>query len=331
MVSTVDTTAMSSSAAMLEIKIDRVDNEREIDLDCRIPAHELLSLVKCPKADRSYVEIHQNTFDVSVVLDSGKFTFPVLDGRDFPIAPSNAGLPICTYYDAKDLASCLDFVLPASSTDETRPHINSICFEGEKLISTDGCRLHAAATSVALNGQHILSRKHAIVLRAMCDCSLIKPHVAVQLRDQANAKAGDGLFFFSSIDVTFIASMMTSDFPPWEQVVPARDDVYTVWTKAFTTAVKKAPVESDKNAGLRLVMNGTIKIEVQTHDRQSSVEVKPIHCADRNVTIGLCARYLKEAIDTVDDTLMIQVNGKLDPIVVRHGRGSFAVLMPMRI
>jgi hypothetical protein len=139
------------------------------------------------------------------------------------------------------------------------------------------------------------------------------------------------MFFFTSCDVVFIAPDLCVQFPPWEQVVPAIDDVYTMPTKSFMAVLKKAPVGNDKSAGLRLVVNGTVKIEVQTHDRQSSVEVKPIHCADRNVTIVLCMRYLKEAIDTTDDTLTIQVNGKLDPIVVRHGRGSFAVLMPMRI
>jgi DNA polymerase III sliding clamp (beta) subunit (PCNA family) len=318
--------------SMLAIDLQRTDDyshgSRQAFFDVLLPAHELYTLIKCQKTDRSMVEFKMDTFDVSVALETGTFKFPVLSGDVFPLAPSSADLPIATYYDAKDLASCLDFVLPASSTDETRPHLNSVCFENEKLLTTDGHRLHAAETKVSLNGNRVLSRNHAFVLRAMCDCPLIKQHVAVQLRDKTCASGG--VFYFNSVAVVFTAQMLDVEFPPWNQVVPKIDDVYTMKTKLFVTAVKNAPVGSDRSAGIQLVVNGTVKVEVRTNDRQSSVEVKPLHCADRNVTICLCARYLKEAIDTPDETLTVQVNGKLDPVVVRHGRGSFAVLMPMR-
>jgi DNA polymerase III sliding clamp (beta) subunit (PCNA family) len=330
MITAVDTTAMVSKVAMLEIKIDRLDNEREIAFDRKIPAHELYQIIKCAKSDLTVVDMYQDTFDTTIVCETGTFKFVALDGRDFPIAPSNDGLSIATYYDKSDLAACLDFVLPASCDDETRDHINVVCFEGDKLLATDGHRLHGATAKVALNGRRHLSRAHALVLRALCDCALTRHDVAVQVQDSTCTH--DGMFFFTSCDVVFIASDLCVQFPPWEQVVPAIDDVYTMPTKSFMAVLKKAPVGNDKSAGLRLVVNGTVKVEVSTNDRQSSVEVKPIVCAKNDVTIGFCARYLREAIDTSDDTLTCQFGSHpLDPTVIRHGRGNFAVVMPTRI
>lgn len=321
----------------ITIDVPHIDAYRLGKLDVLIPAHDLLAIVKpATKKDTSLISFERTDGinGIDIVTSTGRFNFPLVPGENFPTTPVWRDKSIVVGYSARKLADALDFCLPAVLHDETRPHINCVAFVDRNMVATDGHRLHVCELHEKMPTERTIDEKSAKVLHSVV--KLLDPYDLVDVRSPENgATLFDNWLHFITNNAVVSARIGSHPFPPYEQVIPAVIETYRVRTAELLAALKAA-LTADKSMGIMLDANGTIAVKLETHDRNFSTVVNPIHSPDKKlVRIGVLPRYMVEALNTTDETISVQIDGPLDPIVLRHGTrklcGCTAVIMPMRI
>lgn len=302
----------------------------------------------------------EGTNELSLTEGPRAFKMRGMDPADMPPMPSeDKASPVVTLDDAT-LAAALDRVLYAVSTDETRPHLNSVRFEVTatrlRLVSTDGHRLALWDTAVEAapsrfplieDGQ----RKGEITfLLALDGCTALRSMVAPK-KGRASSPvsiATDGKTVFAKVrGVTLALRIVQAPFPPYAQVIPAHSERTVTCDRALLAEVVDAiggcaPAHTGR---IELTVDGKT-LRVHTRDSQTESEANetiPVTVtgqgtlAKRGVqaagtfTIGVNAVYLKSALaEMTGDTVAIGLSGHLDPIVIRPPEGGVTVVMPMR-
>ena len=97
---------------------------------------------------RVRVDVNGRAFTLDAPIPADEFPSPI----PAPKAVQHSS----TYPEPADLAEALDWLIPAISTDATRPMLTGLCFDGTKLIACDGHRMHIVEGVPQLDGRAIL-------------------------------------------------------------------------------------------------------------------------------------------------------------------------------
>jgi len=313
-------------------KLTATDLERTLttELACEgelttcLPAKLLCKLVKPQgKNDDSNVEIEAVGDDIVVIrADDVTTKLASKPAEDFP-ASKDRDWNLVALWPTKPLAEALDYVLPAASTDETRPHICGVQLDTTgKIVATDGRRLHMTDLPSPLAEDLLLTTAAAQTLRHI----LKDADQVVIARDEDRVKVRAGQW-------TLETTAVKAEFPPYEQVVPkSPQTTVTVDGKAFSRALKRLDILSSR-PGVKMVINGVIELSSSDPEiGEASVVVTPIendHTGD-DLIIGFNLAYLVEAIGRKDQTARLRFDGRLDPLRIDRDQDT-AVVMPMRI
>jgi DNA polymerase III sliding clamp (beta) subunit (PCNA family) len=170
----------------------------------------------------------------------------------------------------------------------------------------------------------LLPREIAIVLQ---QCLRHDESVTLYRDDSKTSKVIVGPY-------SLIFSTSDDHFPPISQVVPTTHEIIVVIDRKELSAVVKRLRKLAPESG---IVFSTIKDKLNV--RLSSDEpnivrevLEPITIKAQGgsrIDIGFNMTYFLEAL-TGGDTVELQLNGALDPMVVRQEK-RFAVVMPMRI
>lgn len=307
-----------------------------------VPAKDLLDRVKMMPAGpvQILVNVDTSAMTLKAVGSPRRYTLHGIPGSDFPPMPKvDADAPTASMR-ADLLGRLFDRTHVSISTDETRPHVNSLFVEMRgalvRAVSTDGHRLTKMdATLPTAIG---LATTMLIPLAAVGDLRRLfadaEKGVVVTL-----AQSGPNAFVTVG-DVTYWTKLVDAQFPPWEQVVPKDlGNSARAPKAAFADAIKAIKVASSgKTGGIKLSFAAnTVRVESESPESGSAFDELAIDFAGAPVTIGFNAQYVLDALDAIDaDEVLLAVSGDLDPMLARPGAesegGSFlAVLMPMRI
>ncbi len=294
------------------------DAAGEVSNDFRLCTPVVPLAVKVNKVpawiDRVELELEGETLRV----DGHTFLTYPLDR--FPTRPKTPDL-----IDTLDLVAPLRSVLYATTTDETRHHLNGVYLERGSLTATDGHRLaHARIPELALPCPQTLP---ALWCRALLRAAPDK--VALQ------SGAFGSLLTAVCGALRLTAQGLGGEFPPYRNVMPDRGAARArvEFTRGeLTDAIRHARqvVGEDPNYRIELVAGPAFLITVHAGDASY-----PVHATvtGRRSALHVNAHYLLEALEALPGpalTLYIPDNSKRLPIeIVSADENTSAVIMPL--
>lgn len=224
----------------------------------------------------------------------------------------------------------IDKVAFAMSDDVTRYNINGILFDKEGLlVATDGHQM-SVEPAKALSAKDVILPASAM--------PFLK-RAGKQIKDANTGKLNgvDG-FSFSAEGLSFQIRAVDGQFPDYRQVIPRENattclplpvDKKTIGAiKGIIAGVKPKDV---KKAALKLEMNGEVRLSFTTNEKSQRRCVLNTAQDGKDLTIGISARYLLNAIAATDtERANVQFRGELKPILFQRKTGGYTLVMPMR-
>jgi DNA polymerase-3 subunit beta len=299
-----------------------------------LPAKDLLDRLKNMPEGPVCITVKDGHTAViaSGVKRSLKYTLQGIDAKDYPELPKPPEDAAWLKFGAATLRRMLDQTHKAISTDETRPHVNSLCFDFDgrllRCVATDGNRLHLVHTTCdSPRMVALLPLKAVLEVRRILD---------KQDGDVEIAFAGP-CFYLRSGSLVWSAKTIDHQFPPFAQVIPAYNGkAVKVNRKAFLELCKAVKVAATEKQGWGVVMTfapGTVHMAANSPDT-GSAEDEIAADGDCGATkIGANATFLEAALaDIPDDEIRLCVTGELDPIAIRTDDDvDVWVVMPVRV
>ena len=301
------------------------------------PGRDFLERVKAMPAGSVTVAVKDNTATVKADGGARKFTLHTMPAEDFtkvpPAAPNTYALPAAT------LAGLINLTAFSVSTDETRPHVNSLLLEmgGGTLraVSTDGHRLTKAEATVT--GFDAAAR-WLLPLRGLTELR----RLLAACEDDATVSLGSAgpSATITAGPTTLTIKLVDATFPPYAQVIPKKDGVLaTVGRAALLGAIDAVKLAaSDRTGGVKVTLApGLVRVNAESPEGGNGADEVCAECESKAPTFGINSKYLADVLKALatSDTVTLGVAGELDPVVVRPVgalAGDFiSVLMPMRI
>jgi DNA polymerase-3 subunit beta len=170
-------------------------------------------------------------------------------------------------------------------------------------------------------------------LRRVCD-DLLSDHGADA---KVTITTAGSTAFFTAGSLVFSVKLVEAQFPPYGQVIPKQSSRRLRASRAALADALRAVsiAASEKTGGVRLLLgDGVVRIASESPGVGEGFDELPIDFDGSPVQVGLNGKYLLDVLSALsEDEITIDLNGELDPIIVRPvGERSFlAVVMPMRI
>lgn len=255
--------------------------------------------------------------------------------------------PLPAYHEASfvalDTAMFVDMVdktLYASSQDETRYNLNGVLFEAPQgngpltLVATDGHRLvrieraFDGSGSFGITAPVILPRKGLSELRRILGNDL-EGKLELGFKDNhAVVRRGTTLLGMRLVD---------GQFPDYKQVIPKlADKIVRLARQDLTGSLKRVSVlAQDRMQPVKLALSkDQLVVSCNNPDAGEISDDVPVEYAGQSIEVAFNARYLLEALSSLDDkNVLLKLIDNLSPGVVvgvdepRH----LCVVMPMRL
>jgi DNA polymerase-3 subunit beta len=295
-------------------------------LSCCLPARMLAALTKPEgRGNAGDVEIELVGDVASIVVEGLRTRLPTMPVEEFPAAPGDTitDWRLLAMWPAEQIRDALAYVLPAASTDGSRPHLNGVCIGPNRIAATDGHRLHVVPLPTALQEEMILPLGTAQVLRRLLDED---SHIVI-------ARGGDVVRVrIGSWQVD--TKLVDARFPPVDKVIPSRDRTVRV---SLETAVLRKALDRvsrlSRDGALRMTVNGVLTLSTSDPDLGDAEVVVPVlesnHVGDDIVT-GFRLAYLRDAVTTQQALVELGLEGPADALRV-DADDHVAVVMPMRL
>lgn len=297
----------------------------EGELRACLPAKLLQAMIKPEgRGDSGDVvfEIEENV--CSVAVDGLTSKIASMAAEEFPVAVKG-DWSLAALWPTTPFSEALSYIIPAAHHSDDRPHINCAALIADRLVATDGHRLHLAPAPSNLGEPILVPLDAAKVL-----CRILTAGEQVVLaRTDKHIRFGIAGWQLTS-------KLVDCRFPPFEKVVPARDSQTTHLTVdhgLFTKALNRVSRIS-KNAPVRLTINGVINIATSDPDLGEAEVVVPAvendHEGDDLVT-GVAPAYLRDAVGKKGGNLEWSFGGSTDAIRLDLSGDRVAVVMPVRL
>jgi DNA polymerase-3 subunit beta len=292
-------------------------------LNVCLPAKLLAALTKPEGKAAGDVILEPQGNQVSVQLEDGVTRLTSMDPTVFPAEP-HLELSLLAVWPSTPLQEALSYVLPAVSTDPTRPHLRAVHLDADHMITTDGHRMHLAPLPSQLPTSLLLPAVSAASIMQIAGAGdqvflAVAPH---------HLRVGVGQW---QLDTKLVDGV----FPPHHQVVPKRESLptrLTVETRVLTRALSRLDrLSSVKQTVARV--NGVLTLTTSDPDLGESEVVVPTisntHQGD-DLVAAFDRKYLHDAISTEGQAVELGFSAALDPLRVDLEGERVAVIMPMR-
>ena len=298
----------------------------EGDFETCLPAKLLANLIK-PKG-------RGDAGDVVIEGSEGtscSVTFEGLSSRLVPIAPeqfptgpkSDDQWSLLALWPSNALREVLRYVLPAASPDDDRPHLNAVCLDAGRIITTDGHRLHLAE------------------LPSELPAPLLVPLESAKTMDRI-LKLGEQVILARSGDILRVRAgawqldtrLADARFPPYQKVIPVEwPTMVTVDHSLFSKALARVS-RLTRNPTMRLTINGQMTIATSDPDLGEAEVVVPLLESNHeggDIVMGVNAAYLKDAVGPKQKSFRIGLGQAGDAMRLDLEKDKLAVVMPVRL
>lgn len=309
-----------------------------------VPAMMLRDIVKAlPESAEIAFALTGNGERVSVQSGRSRYRLQWLPESDFPdIAASAMTHRFALAGD--DLASAIQAVEFAISTEETRYYLNGVylhVIEDELLfVATDGHRL--ARTRLPAPQFQIGEAQDlpsAIVPRAFC--SLVRKAGGLAGEAEVTVELGAAKISLTreAGDLRFqhLSKLIDGTYPDYQRTIPQeRPNVWRTGSGELAAAAARAAlVSASRGPAMRLTFAGDeLALDAFSADHGEANETLPAECeAGKGLTLGLNGRYLGDILTAIGKgEVTLRMGGPGDPLhLAGRSPASDYVLMPMRV
>lgn len=304
-----------------------------------IPARALADMVRVLPGPDVVLKRLPNQH-VEVKSGRTKARLMALSADEFPTLPAYDTAHFVTV-DNTLLVDMVDKTLYAASTDETRYNLNGVFFEPPAtadgpltMVATDGHRLvrvertFAGANGFRLKGPVILPRKGLNELKRVLD-GADGDTVELGFHDNhAVVRKGNTLLGMRLVE---------GQFPDYKQVIPKlADKVVRLTRQDLVDSLKRVSVlAQDKMQPVKVTLGRDQLIVSCTNPETGEIsDDVPVEYAGASIDVAFNARYLVEALASLDDkNVLLKVTDNLSPglLVGVDEPRHLCVVMPMRL
>lgn len=312
-----------------------------------IPARALADMVReLPGPDVTLKRLPNQHVEVKSGRTRAKLM--ALSADEFPSLPPYADASFVSL-DTTLLTDMVDKTLYAASQDETRYNLNGVLFEPPGLngsnaegpltmVATDGHRLvrveraFEGAAKFALKAPVILPRKGLGELRRIlgsADAGGDDKTIELGFKDNhAVARRGNTLLGMRLVD---------GQFPDYKQVIPKlADKIVRIARHDLVDSLKRVSVlAQDRMQPVKLVLaKDQLVVTCTNPDAGEISDDVPVEYAGQQIEVAFNARYLIEALQSLDDkNVLLKLIDNLSPglLVGVDEPRHLCVVMPMRL
>lgn len=313
--------------------IATVEAEVKIPGDRCLPAKQFSDFAGALAGDTIDVIGEANSY---AKLRGGRTEYKIvgLAARDFPALPNTKDVPFGAV-EAKALREAIDRTYFNAANDTTRPHLN-----GVNVVKVAG----SESVQFAATDGHRLSVTHCPMPK-LATCDMMIPRKALSeirrllegVADDVEIGGHQGSLFLRTGGTLLVCKLIAAQFPPFEQVVPKSSDIVVpVGRVALLDAIKRvAMISSDKTSGIKMhIGENVIRLFADNPELGDGSEDMEVTYRGPSLTIGVNARYMLDWLAAYNgDSVLLQCNGELDPILITppEGRDYIGVIMPLRV
>jgi DNA polymerase-3 subunit beta len=269
-----------------------------------VPAKRFAEIVRELPPD----EIVVGADDLKVTLDCriGQFTLMGMDAEEFPKLPDveeGARLTL----PAREFGRAIRSTAYAVSEDETRPVLNGVLVEirdgAIRLVATDGHRL----ARFSMRDPSLRGAKKA---------DAILPPKTLNLVERLSGEGESGVemmlaknyAIFTVGETTIYSRLLDGPFPAYEQVIPKDNpNRATLERGPFIASLRRISILADSvTHQVKLSLrSGKVELSAQTADVGEGTETLPGEYAGTDLDIGFNARYVSEALRSIEGEKVI--------------------------
>lgn len=310
-----------------------------------IPARALADMVRVLPGPDVVLKRLPNQH-VEVKSGRTKARLMALSADEFPSLPAYESASFVRV-DQTLLNDMVDKTLYAASQDETRYNLNGVYFEPPAnadgpltMVATDGHRLvrvertFAGAADFKLKGPVILPRKGLSELKRVLDGATEAGADGPQMVELG---FHDNHAVVRKGQTVLGMRLVEGQFPDYKQVIPKlADKVVRVAQKDLVDSLKRVSVlAQDKMQPVKLVLGKDQLVVSCTNPETGEIsDDVPVEYAGAGIEVAFNARYLVEALASLDDkNVLLKVTDNLSPglLVGVDEPRHLCVVMPMRL
>jgi DNA polymerase-3 subunit beta len=294
-----------------------------------VPARLFAEIVRALEPGAVEIEVGDDT--AQVTSGRSQFSLRLIPSDDFPRPAEPGGDAV--EVDAKALAGALRQVVPAASTDDSRPILTGVLLAAEegglRLVATDSYRLSVRD----LPGAEVLREGQSVLLpsRALGELTrLLGGAATVELR-LGEREAG-----FTVGRVKLTTRLIEGDFPNYRGLIPKNHPNRLVASRdAMLEAVRRVRLMARESTPIRLAQKPDgLELLAITQDVGQAHESIDASYEGSELTVAFNPEYLIDGLEvTVEDEVVLETLDARNPAVLRGvGSSDFLyLLMPVRV
>lgn len=294
-----------------------------------IPAKLLSDVVRA--VEPGAVDVSVEGGDAQISAGRSQFSLRTIPADEYPQVADVSGEGV--QLDANALAEALRQVVPAASSDDSRPILTGVLMaaegDGLRLVATDSYRLSVRD----LTGAHVFSGEQTILVpsRALTELTrLLSSADGVEL----HLGERDASFAVGTVRVT--TRLIEGDFPNYRGLIPdSNPNKLTVDRGALLDAVRRVRLLAQEATPVRLSMSADgLELVAMTQDVGQAHESVDGDYNGEDLTVAFNADYLSVGLDVAPgDEVTLETVDALKPALLRapsHPEFLY-LLMPVRV
>lgn len=303
-----------------------------------IDSHQIINSIKEIPDQPITFNINNDTLEVEVNYQNGKYKLIAQNGEEFPVPAQNIGISSQLVVPSQLLLNGLSRCLFATADDELRPQMNGVFFD----ITPD------MTTLVASDG-HKLVRDRLLTVKGQQNASFVLPKKPINLLKTILAKDEDEVtieyqdrsanIYTSNYQV--LCRLIEGRYPNYNSVIP-QDNPFCVRIdrQALISVLRRVSVfASTSNALVKLHMEyNSVIVSAQDIDYSTSAEERLICEYEGNpISIGFNCPFLLEVLNNISGQEIIfeladpSRAGVVVPADNEEGEDLVMLLMPMML
>lgn len=294
-----------------------------------IPSRLFGEIVRALEPGAVEIEVSDDAAQVS--SGRSQFSLRVIPSDDFP-RPAEPSGP-ATSVDAKALASALRQVVPAASTDDSRPILTGVLLAAEdgglRLVATDSYRLSVRD----IPGANVLAEGQQVLLpsRALGELTRLLGGA-----DTVELRLGEREAGFSVGRVRLTTRLIEGEFPPYRGLIPANHPNRLLASReSLLDAVRRVRLMARESTPIRLAQRADgLELLAITQDIGQAHESLDASYEGAELTVAFNPEYLIDGLEvTQADEVVLETLDARNPAVLRGvGTSEFLyLLMPVRV
>ena len=310
-----------------------LDLEPGVSLKVAVNARKIVEIVKALESDQLSLALSSNGL-LTLESRGARFQLTALPAEDFPEGGVLVDQGNSVVVDAKFLRDKFKQVSFAMAAQDVRPFLKGLYMhsdqEAVKLVATDGHRLSVGAFAPA-EGR----LEHDVIIPRKAVNQILK---LVSQRSEAVKLSISNTHLRVDLDgCCFVTKLMDGKYPDYTRVIP-RDFSEQVIVDREDLRKSLTRVAILSNDTLRCVRfsfsQGVLDISAANYDSEEASESLPCDYSGPDVSIGLNANYVLEALShTVGEVAVMKFIDANNSVLIQSELEPdlLFVIMPMRI